>query len=48
MSKLEQLLDEKFPESEISHIQRQAFAEGYKAAKAEQNKKMVITYRPKN
>ena len=29
MSKLQQLLDEKFPDSEISHIQRQAFTEGY-------------------
>jgi hypothetical protein len=35
MSNLERLLDERYPETEISHIQRQAFIEGYNAAKEE-------------
>jgi len=37
MNKLQQLLNEKYPDvTEISHIQRQAFTEGYNAAKAEE------------
>lgn len=32
MSNLEKLLDERYPETEISHIQRQAFMDGYNAA----------------
>lgn len=33
MSNLERLLNERYPETEISHIQRQAFIEGYNACK---------------
>ena len=35
MTNLEQLLKDKYPDSEISDIQRRAFIEGYNAAKEE-------------
>jgi hypothetical protein len=40
MSRLEELLDERYPESEISHIQRAAFAEGYVAAQKDCDQQM--------
>jgi len=42
MNKLQQLLNEKYPDvTEISHIQRQAFTEGYNAAKDEAKQAIV-------
>lgn len=32
MSNLQQLLNERYPDSEISHIERKAFEEGWNAA----------------